>query len=226
MYYHIKERQASNHHVGEAVEADCEKKKADQCLPPRTFRGWFMKASSRWCRSSQITIPPLQKKRAQQDYIIKRAPVEPQTVTNNVENTMEIWHKKLHQVDKETVFNWLLLGAIGDQSSEFNVRQIPKKGKGVSIRSVTLTVIAALCPGTAALVFSVRRLLFLTAVIIFSSSTRRLLTALFWYLSPDWEICCQLVFLMILSGVSALDLDGMGTSGPTLGYAAAPYHQH
>lgn len=51
-------------------------------------------------------------------------------------------------------------GAIGDQSSEFNVHHIPKKGKGVSIRSVTLMVTAALCPGTAALVFSVRRLLF------------------------------------------------------------------
>lgn len=43
-------------------------------------------------------VLPLQSKRAQQDDMIKRASVTPQTVENNVETMMEIWHLGRFQV--------------------------------------------------------------------------------------------------------------------------------
>lgn len=59
----------------------------------RLLVGWFIEISSRWRRfSSQKTIILLQKKRAQQDDGIKRAPVEPHMVKNIVENSMEMWY--------------------------------------------------------------------------------------------------------------------------------------
>ncbi len=45
-----------------------------------------------FCRITDYSFKPLQKKRTQQDDIIKRAPVRAQTMKNHVENMMEIWH--------------------------------------------------------------------------------------------------------------------------------------